>query len=328
MRRSLTPLSLIGMHRFLTRLCALLLAASAGGVRAQGAAEGTLVEVPSLDQRADGSAVPLRGHWFAAAASALTPASTPAATSSATSVVTGAATSAAPPAAMAAPAVVLLHGCAGAYASSGKLNPRLRDYARALNAEGWHALVIDSLQSRGSGELCTQKLGTRAVTQTQRRRDALGALAWLAARPDVKADKLALLGWSNGGSTVLASTNRRHPEVRAALVRPALAVAFYPGCEADLKAGYEASAPLLLLVGEADDWTPAAPCMALAQQSGAEIESYPGAVHGFDANTPVRHRADVPGGVNPGRGVHVGANPAAREASRKRMLEFMRAKLR
>jgi len=36
--------------------------------------------------------------------------------------------------------------------------------------------------------------------------------------PDVDAARLGLLGWSNGGSTVLAATNETHPEVASILV--------------------------------------------------------------------------------------------------------------
>lgn len=41
---------------------------------------------------------------------------------------------------------------------------------------------------------------------------------------------------------------------------------FYPGCTArNRKASeFRPYAPLLLLIGEDDDWTPAAPCAALA----------------------------------------------------------------
>jgi dienelactone hydrolase len=82
----------------------------------------------------------------------------------------------------------------------------------------------------------------------------------------------------------------------------------------------------LLLVGQADDWTPAAPCVALARanvEPRPQIVVYPGASHGFDSDAPVRLRKDVPNGVNPGQGVHVGGNAAAWRASRDRVVRFV-----
>jgi dienelactone hydrolase len=226
-----------------------------------------------------------------------------------------------------APAAVLLHGCGGPYDRRGALSERIRDYAGLLNRAGMHALVVDSLTPRGEKQICTQKVGTRLVTQAHRRLDALSALEWLAARSDVDAARLGMLGWSNGGSTVLAATNERHKDVAGARVRPSFAVAFYPGCEAELKRGYETQTPLLLMVGEADDWTAPEACRRLAAQARGrppEFVSYPGAHHGFDSTAPVRLRTDVPGGVNPGQGVHVGGNAGAPAHSRERLMQFIR----
>lgn len=255
------------------------------------------VEVPSLDRR-DGEIVQLVGHWFEAAGGRR-------------------------------PAVLLLHGCGGAYDGKGVLSTRLRDYAAMFNAEGWHALVLDSLTPRGVAELCTRQLGTRPITQQHRRLDALGALAWLAQRGDVDAARLSMVGWSHGGSAVLAATNAQQRDVARLDARPRAAVAFYPGCSAELKRGHKPVSPILVLVGERDDWTAAAPCIDLAAQSGGEMRTvvYADAFHGFDGTAPPRVRRDVPGGVNPGQGVTVGGNPVAREASRREMLAFLRTRL-
>ena len=95
------------------------------------------------------------------------------------------------------------------------------------------------------------------------------------------------------------------------------------------KPSYEAYAPLLILIGEADDWTPAAPCAQLAgiaQKQGAliEIVTYPGAHHSFDRiNSPVRYRPNVRNLNKPDRlGATVGEHPQARADAIKRTLEF------
>jgi dienelactone hydrolase len=203
---------------------------------------------------------------------------------------------------------------------------RYREYAALLNAQGWDAIAVDSLSPRGETELCTQREGTRKLTQIQRRRDALGALDWLAAQPGVDASRLALLGWSNGGSTVLSATNLNHSEVARSRTRPRYAVAFYPGCETEGRRGYRPVSDTLLLVGLADDWTPAAPCQSLAStQAGhaVRVESFAGAHHGFDGEAVLTLRRDVPNGVNPGQGVHVGALPEARERSRQILIQTL-----
>lgn len=230
------------------------------------------------------------------------------------------------PGAARAPTVALFHGCGGAYDRQGGLGQRMRDYAALFNGRGMHALVVDSLTPRYEKELCTQRTGSRRVTIGHRRMDALGAVAYLAERQDVDPARIGLVGWSHGGSTVLAATNRRYRDVASAPLGPAFAIAFYPGCENELRRGYEPTVPLLMLLGELDDWTPAAPCRDLARLSGEpkpEVESYAGAWHGFDSAAPVRLRKDVPNGVRPGQGVHVGGHPAARQASRERVIRFL-----
>jgi len=166
-----------------------------------------------------------------------------------------------------APAVVLLHGCDGPYDTKGLLSVRTREYAALLNRAGLHALVLDSLTPRGEKQICTQRNRVRLITQAHRRLDALAALDWLAEKPEVDASRLGLLGWSHGGSAVLAVTNERHEDLAGGHRMPSFGVAFYPGCEAELRRGYESHSRVLLLLGEADDWTPAAPCRRLAART-------------------------------------------------------------
>ena len=79
------------------------------------------------------------------------------------------------------------------------------------------------------------------------------------------------------------------------------------------------------MLGELDDWTPPGPCIALGKSVGAEVNIFSGSHHGFDSPAgEVRRRTDVPDGATPGRGVHVGPNPAAREQAYARLREVLR----
>lgn len=230
-------------------------------------------------------------------------------------------------------AVIALHGCGGLYASAGprrgQFNGRHQAMADLLLTEGYAVVFPDSLTPRGETELCTQKMAGRKISQTERRADALAALAWVHAQPWAQratgGAPIALLGWSHGGSAVLAATDATRADVRGQALQPKVAIAFYPGCSASLKANYTPSAPLLLMLGELDDWTPLGPCITLGKSVGAEVNVYSGSHHGFDSPVgEVRLRTDVPGGVTPGRGVHAGPNPAAREQAYARLREVLR----
>jgi len=214
-----------------------------------------------------------------------------------------------------APAIVLLHGCGGAYDKSGQVNARHAAMANHLNELGYSALLVDSFTPRAISEICTQKLSARAIRPADRAEDALAALDWLAARRDVEATHIGLLGWSNGGSTTLKTMQTQRDETKPHFVA---AVAFYPGCKDFAKKPYQASAPLLILMGEADDWTPVSPCRDIVAQGrpatpALEMHTYPDTYHDFDspALKTQRKRMEVPGGVHAGQGVTVAPNPEA-----------------
>lgn len=226
--------------------------------------------------------------------------------------------------------VVVMHGCGGLYGTKGSLKGRLtaRHQAMAdmLVAQGYAVVYPDSLNPRGVTQLCTQKMGARTITQNERRGDVLASLAWVAQQAWADPRKIALLGWSHGGSAVLAATERGHPDVAAQAVKPAVAIAFYPGCSAALKARYQPNVPLVLLLGEKDDWTPPAPCVAIGQTVGVEVHVYADSYHDFDNPVgTVKLRRDVPNGINPGQGVHAGPNAAARTQSYAQVRELLRA---
>lgn len=224
-------------------------------------------------------------------------------------------------------AVVMVHGCGGAYGKDGQLNPRHAMWGEYLASQGYVALMLDSFGARGVKQICTVKYSERTIKEADRVGDAYAALAYLRQLPNVDASRIAILGWSHGGGVVLGAITQR-PQGAGFNA----AVSFYPGCTSRNKKAdsFHPYAPLLLLIGEADDWTPAEPCKALAATVAArgepmQIVTYPDTYHDFDnpALTTKRVRKEVPNGVNPGEGVTIAPNPQAREDAKKRVVHFL-----
>jgi dienelactone hydrolase len=225
-------------------------------------------------------------------------------------------------------AIVFLHGCGGAGAKGG-LSPRHREAMQWAAAQGYVALHVDSLTPRGLTEICTQRFSERTIKPSHRTADAYAALEYLTTHSRVEPSRVALWGWSHGGSSVLHAMRKS----QSSKAKFAAAVAFYPGCSAFARdaASYAPVAPTHILIGAADDWTPAAPCISLAEAMRAAekpltISVYPNAYHGFDDPSPnarVRIRTDVPNGVHPGRGVTVGPHPEAGAAARLQVATFL-----
>lgn len=227
------------------------------------------------------------------------------------------------------PAVITLHGCGGLYGPARDLNERHRAMAELLRERGFHVLFPDGFTPRGLRQLCTVPLSERSLRAADRRFDIQGAIDWLAARPEVDRSRIVVLGWSHGGGAVLSALNHR---VGTMPLQVRAAVAFYPGCSvyARSRAGYLPVAPLLILIGALDDWTPPGPCLELTKHTAkVAVRVLPDAYHGFDhPSAPVRVRKGVPNGVRPGEGVTVGSNPAARTQAYAEMFEFIERELR
>ncbi len=229
------------------------------------------------------------------------------------------------------PVIIGLHGCGGALDSKGNFGERFFRYAGYFNAERIHFLPLDSFTPRGQKSICETPNRLRTIHEADRREDVFAAIDWLVKQPSVDASRIVVMGWSHGAQTVLSTIDATDKYVQAQKVQPRAAVAFYPGCLLNNKMwNYEVHAPLLMMIGELDDWTLARECVTLQERlqknranAPVDLVVYPGSYHGFDGPGPVRQMENL-GNTKTGKAT-VGGNPAAREASHARMFEFLSA---
>jgi dienelactone hydrolase len=175
------------------------------------------------------------------------------------------------------PAVVILAGCEG-------LSPLETRTAAELVQQGYAALILDVLAAQGIKNACTAGAGTIATSA----RLAYVSFEWLATQPGIIPDHLGAVGFSMGAIELLGLVDPLTPHVPPPGLRAA--VAYYPDCA---QRRPDVSVPLQILDGDADDWTPAAPCAALAHAATAagkvvQITTYPGATHAFNQQGPQR----------------------------------------
>jgi dienelactone hydrolase len=239
------------------------------------------------------------------------------------------------------PALVLLHGCAGLINKLGHITPVYRAWTRTLLAKNYVVLVVDSATSRSFGQTCSPG-PDRNTMWRDRPRDAYAALQYLQAQPFVQGDHVGVMGWSQGGGVVLLGISDKSTSRPAGLAQDfRAAVSFYPGsCDDTAQSkpftavepgSWATTVPLLVLMGEADTWTPFKPCQAFIEAakthgSPVEIKGYPSAVHAFDApdlerrELPAYRSADGPMPV-------IGTDDEARADAVLRVLRFLKTRL-
>jgi dienelactone hydrolase len=252
------------------------------------------------------------------------------------------------------PAIVILHDCSGLGGRSSGAPGR---WSALLAAEGYVVLIPDSFSPRGYPDgICAasppaplQKTGPAV-----RAADAYAALAYLRTLPFVHGKHVGVMGGSHGGSSTLSTLVKPGEPMLAAERAQGFAggVALYPGCGAaygrwsvtresgargavtGFLGTYEPLAPLLILIGEKDDWTPAEHCRVLAERAAAAgfpvtIKIYPGAYHSFDSAFPPRYIANRNNANKPdGHGATTGGDPIAWADAIAQVKSFFAARLK
>lgn len=212
------------------------------------------------------------------------------------------------------PAVVLLHGCNGNWL---RLDER---WGKRIASWGYVTLTVDSFGPRGIKNTC----GGGAPVDLAF--DAYRALNYLVQQPFVDPTRVAALGFSQGGWLALTSVEHGAIE-QTSQNKFRAAIAFYPHC-----LGFKGNmtVPTLILIGELDDWTPAAECRnmvdgrddwGISRQKGEgapiRLVVYPDAYHAFDVaslKSPIQYF-----------GHHLEFNQPATEQSIDAVHEFLDA---
>jgi dienelactone hydrolase len=212
------------------------------------------------------------------------------------------------------PAVVLLHGCGGAWRG---IDER---WGKRLAAWGYVTLTIDRFGTRGITNACTGALLPQPLN------DAYRALNFLVGQSSVDPSRVAVVGFSQGALLALLSVERGQLE-RSAEEKFSAAIGFYPPC---LGVKGNMTVPTLIMIGELDDWTPAKECRNLAEgrddwgisrEKGKgfpiELIVHPGAYHDFD----------IPAFATPTQllGHHLEFNKAALDRSIDALRKFLYA---
>src|SRR5262249_18350796 len=213
------------------------------------------------------------------------------------------------------PTVILMHGCGGVGAN-------VKAWAIWLQHEGYAAFMLDSFGGRGLKSLCAN---TSQLLPRVRAEDVFAAAAYLKTLAQVDSGRIAAIGYSHGGATLLppASTEEQHSHVSIHPLIP-----FYPGCLGHQQ--LPGTTPILMLLGAKDDWVSPAACEELAKsaaEAGRPVTAvvYPNARHHLDG-AELRKLTIVPD-ARGGRGATMDYDPRAHEDAEKQGRAFLAAPL-
>jgi len=193
------------------------------------------------------------------------------------------------------PAAILLHGCGG-------LRQVQPDYANELLAAGYGVITVDSNSARSIGRLSamTQVCTALRLWGRERAADIEAALELAREDPRIDATRIALIGWSHGGWTVLdaldyAGEGRMPPALThtgegAPLQGVQTAITLYPYCGFPVRAdghGFAPHIPLHAILAERDMVAPHGDCERLfsrARSAGLSVDAvvWDGLTHAFD----------------------------------------------
>lgn len=183
------------------------------------------------------------------------------------------------------PAVVLLHGSGGVY------DALLNYWPKQFNAAGMAVFVLDMFGPRGVQSTAEDQSSVPFSADVA---DSFAALRLLATHPRIDPQRIALMGFSRGGTATLRANVTRiiaSQQLPGGLHYAAFIPTYAGGCAGVfrlvVKPGVFTPAPMLFIHGDADDYTPISACLDYADKIGkagtpVQFVTLAGAQHKFD----------------------------------------------
>lgn len=213
------------------------------------------------------------------------------------------------------PVVVYMSGCYGLGLNNPPELVLERTAIDHLLAKGVATFIVDPFTPRNEPEGVCAKLNNDTLAQyfTRGGNDAVAALKVVKSLPDIDPNRVFLQGYSFGAISSLFAVDPNTPGAHDAKI--AGLIAYFPYCYDNVAS----SVPTLVLIGEKDDWTPAALCQKVSDKPNFEVAVFPGSYHGFV--TPMGKAIDY-------LGHHIEYNEKAALDAQKRADAFLDAHLK
>jgi dienelactone hydrolase len=163
-------------------------------------------------------------------------------------------------------------------------------HAEAFHKQGYAVMIVNSLAARAPGrDLDSEVFRFRYASMV----DVFETLKLLAADPRIDSKRVAIMGWTNGGSAILGAAIETlrvkyvGPDLKYAAIIP-----ISPYCGISTLGAHYDPTPILTFHGQKDDFMPLKPCQFLEQEAkarGANIDAvvYPGAYHNWEMQFPI-----------------------------------------
>ncbi len=175
------------------------------------------------------------------------------------------------------PAVIVVHGSGGVGAGQ-------ENWGRIFNRMGIASFTVDSFSGRGLVQVSTNQ---GAMGRFNMALDTFRAQEVLAAHPRIDPERIAVIGFSRGGTAVLYSAMRRFQKMWSPNFKVVATFPLYASCFDQVDEDMDVAGPIREFHGGADDYASLQQCRDYFQRlkaAGRDVEQveFPGVHHSYD----------------------------------------------